>query len=185
MAAEEDDAAALAALASRGDALFAALRDAHPESCVRASLPVAASSLGDTAAVVRAAAPVALAARRALEALRDLRRRPRRRRGGGRPFEQPEPPTPPPVIVELCGPEGGHVVGMLLAATLPAGAASEIVLVDRRWPTKRATTVRSRFEVGSNAPDASDARTTSPAAAAAPFPVAHVDDPALFGGGVP
>ena len=69
MAAEEDDAAALAALASRGDALFAALRDAHPESCVRASLPVAASSLGDTAAVVRAAAPVALAARRALEAL--------------------------------------------------------------------------------------------------------------------
>ena len=186
MAAEEDDAAALAALASRGDALFAALRDAHPESCVRASLPVAASSLGDTAAVVRAAAPVALAARRALEALRDAAAAAREdEEEEDARSNSPNPRRPPPVIVELCGPEGGHVVGMLLAATLPAGAASEIVLVDRRWPTKRATTVRSRFEVGSNAPDASDARTTSPAAAAAPFPVAHVDDPALFGGGVP
>ena len=186
MAAEEDDAAALAALASRGDALFAALRDAHPESCVRASLPVAASSLGDTAAVVRAAAPVALAARRALEALRDAAAAREDEEEEDARSNSPNPRRPPPVIVELCGPEGGHVVGMLLAATLPAGAASEIVLVDRRWPTKRATTVRSRFEVGSNAPDASDARTTSPsAAAAAPFPVAHVDDPALFGGGVP
>ena len=189
MAAEEDDAAALAALASRGDALFAALRDAHPESCVRASLPVAASSLGDTAAVVRAAAPVALAARRALEALlRDSAAAREDEEEEDARSNSPNPRRPPPVIVELCGPEGGHVVGMLLAATLPAGAASEIVLVDRRWPTKRgdATTVRSRFEVGSNAPDASDARATSPsAAAAAPFPVAHVDDPALFGGGVP
>ena len=186
MAAEEDDAAALAALASRGDALFAALRDAHPESCVRASLPVAASSLGDTAAVVRAAAPVALAARRALEALRDAAAAREDEEEEDARSNSPNPRRPPPVIVELCGPEGGHVVGMLLAATLPAGAASEIVLVDRRWPTKRATTVRSRFEVGSNASDASVARTTSPSsAAAAPFPVAHVDDPALFGGGVP
>ncbi len=186
MAAEEDDAAALAALASRGDALFAALRDAHPESCVRASLPVAASSLGDTAAVVRAAAPVALAARRALEALRDAAAAREDEEEEDARSNSPNPRRPPPVVVELCGPEGGHVVGMLLAATLPAGAASEIVLVDRRWPTKRATTtVPSRFEVGSNAPDASDARATSPSAAAAPFPVAHVDDPALFGGGVP
>ena len=188
MAAEEDDAAALAALASRGDALFAALRDAHPESCVRASLPVAASSsLGDTAAVVRAAAPVALAARRALEALRDAAAAAREdEEEEDARSNSPNPRRPPTVIVELCGPEGGHVVGMLLAATLPPGAASEIVLVDRRWPTKRATTVRSRFEVGSNASDASVARTTSPSSAAAgPFPVAHVDDPALFGGGVP
>ena len=141
---------------------------------VRARLPQSPPVPRRQAAVVRRAR-VALGARRASRRCCATRCRPRRREEEEARSNSPNPRRPPRDR-RAVRPEGGYVAGMLLAATLPAGAAS-INLVDRRWPTKRATTVRSRFEVGSNAPDA-PTRTTSPAAAAAPFPVAHVDDPA-------
>ena len=40
-------------------------------------------------------------------------------------------------VVELCGPERGHVFGWLVRALLPVEAVEEVVLVDRARPPRR------------------------------------------------
>jgi hypothetical protein len=54
------------------------------------------------------------------------------------------PPTPAAAnarrgatVVELCGPERGHVLGWLVRALLPVEAVEEVVLVDRARPPRR------------------------------------------------
>ena len=39
-------------------------------------------------------------------------------------------------VVELCGPERGHLLGMLVRALLPVEAVAEVVLVDRARPPR-------------------------------------------------
>ena len=126
----DDDA--YASVVARGVA--AASSWSLDEACARAAF---GRHLLDVGGAVRDAAPCVLAVERWLASL-------------------PEG-TPGATVVEMCGPESGHVAGMLLASILPPGAAREVVLVDARWPAD------------------------APSSSSSSLPVAHVDAPPVPG----
>ena len=126
----DDDA--LASVVARGVAASSSW--SLDEACARA---VSGRHLDDVGGAIRDAAPCVLAVERWLASL-------------------PEG-TPGATVVEMCGPESGHVAGMLLASILPPGAAREVVLVDARWPAD------------------------APSSSSSSLPVAHVDAPPVSG----